>query len=121
MRALTWKAGAILLLIALIIVSAWTGSSWWLAARDRDAAKVELKGEQALSAQYRDAIAEQNRAVQALADQKRLAEERGAAAQQLAVANGKQFDQALARAAGAKATTCTEAMPTVNTVLEAIR
>lgn len=118
---LIWKPLAIGALIALVLVGGSTGAGWWLAARDRDAARVDLAAERVLSAQYRDAIAEQNRAVQALADQKALAEERGAAAQQLAAANGKRFDQALARAAGAKATTCTEAMPTVDTVLEAIR
>lgn len=118
---LIWKPLAIGALICVVVVGVGTGFGWWLAARDRDQAKVDLKAEQALSAQCRDAISEQNRAVQALADQKTLAEERGAAAQQLAAANGKRFDQALANAAGAKATTCTEAMPTVDTVLEAIR
>ncbi|MEJ7804851.1 MAG: hypothetical protein WKG03_02880 [Telluria sp.] len=43
------------------------------------------------------------------------------AAQQLAAANGKRFDQALARAAGATAATCAEAMPVIDVVLEAIR
>ena len=112
---------AAVLLLALILVGAGTGGGWWLAARDRDAARVDLAAERVLSASYRDAIAEQNRAVAALADQKAVAEARGQAAQQLAAANGKRFDQALARAQGAKATTCTEAMPVVDGVLEAIR
>ena len=109
------------LMIALILVGGSTGAGWYLAARDRDAARVELVAEREQSAKYRDAIAEQNRAVTALAEQKIAADARGQAAQQLAAANGKRYDQALARAAGAKATTCTEAMSTVDAVLEAVR
>jgi hypothetical protein len=116
-----WKLTAILLLLALIITGLFMGAGWYLAARDRDAGKVELAAERTLSAGYRDAIAEQNRAVTALAEQKTAAEARGLAAQQLAAANGKRFDLPLARAAGAKATTCAEAMPTVESVLEVIR
>ena len=109
------------LLLALVLVGTVTGAGWWLAARDRDAARAELVAERALSAQYRDAIAEQNRAVQALADQKTAAEARGLAAQQIAAANGRRFDLVLAQTRAVRATTCTEAMPVVNAALEAVR
>lgn len=112
---------AAVLLLALVLVGGSTGFGWWLAARDRDAARVELAAERELSAKYRDAIAEQNRAVQALADQKSEAEARGRAAQQLAAANGKRFDLVLAQTRATKAVNCAEAMPTVDAVLEAVR
>lgn len=121
MRALTWKAGAIVLLAALILVGGTTGFGWWLAARDRDAAAAALADEQVKSAKYLAALEEQNRAVQALGDQRAAAEERGAAAQLLAKANGRRLDMALQRTGASKATTCKEAMPTVDIVLEAIR
>ncbi len=121
MSGLFWKPVAIGLLVAMVLLGLTTGGGWWLAARDRDAALVDLKAERELSAQYQVAIREQNRATEALAEQKRAAEERGKAALQLAAANGKRFDLALERAAGARATTCAEAMPTVNEILEAIR
>ncbi len=116
-----WKVAAIMLLCAWALTAAGLGANWWLAARDRDIAKVDLKAEQQLSAQYSASIREQNRAVDALEDQKKLAEDRGAAAQLIATANGKRLDLALQRTVGATATTCTEAMATVDTVLEAIR
>ena len=118
---LIWKPLAIGMTVALLLVSAGTSGGWWLAARARDAARVELAAERTLSGQYRDRIAEQNRAVDALAEQKAGAEARGHAAQQLAAANAKRLDLALQRTAGTVATTCTEAMPTVDAVLEAIR
>ena len=118
---LVWKPLAIGMTVALLLVAAGTSGGWWIAARDRDVARTELAAEKALSAQYRYAIAEQNRAVDALAVAKTAAEARGQAAQQLAAANGKRLDLALQRTAGIVATTCTEAMPTVDAVLEAIR
>lgn len=118
---LIWKPLAIGTTAALLLIVAGTSGGWWLAAGARDAARVELAAEKALSAQYRDSIAEQNRAVDALAEQKAGAEARGDAARQLAAANGKRLDLALQRTAGTVATTCSEAMPTVDAVLEAIR
>ena len=109
------------LLLALVLVGTVTGAGWWLAARDRDAARAELVAERALSARYRDAIAEQNRAVQALAGQKTAAEARGLAAQQVAAANGRRFDLVLAQTRATKATTCAEAMPVVDAALAAVR
>lgn len=93
---------------------------WW-AARERDEARTELAAEQATSAQLTAAVAAQNAAVDALASAKADAEARGQAALQLAAANGKRFDQALVRTRAAQATTCTEAVPAVNDVLESIR
>ncbi len=67
------------------------------------------------------AIREQNRAVDALAKAKAEADLRGLQAQQIAAANGKRFDLALGQVKAARATTCAEAMPAVNSILEAIR
>ncbi|ATQ75099.1 hypothetical protein CR152_11615 [Massilia violaceinigra] len=116
-----WKIVAVILLAALLMVGAWTGGGWFLAARDRDAARVELVAEQAKSAAYAAAVERQNAAVAALADAKREAEARGQAAQQHAAAAGRRFDAAVAKVASARATTCDEAMPTVNLILEATR
>lgn len=109
------------LLLALILVGSTTGAGWYLAARDRDAARVELVAEREVSGKYRDAIAEQNRAVTALADQKAAAEARGQAAQQLAAANGRRFDQVLAATRATHALTCADAMPVVDMVRDAVR
>lgn len=109
------------LLLALILVGAVCGSGWYMAAHDRDAARLDLAAERELSAKYRDAIAEQNRAVQALAEQKTEAEARGQAAQQLAAANGKRFDMVLAATRATRAVSCADAMPTVDMVRDAVR
>ncbi|QYF95754.1 hypothetical protein KY495_11700 [Massilia sp. PAMC28688] len=116
-----WKLAAVVLLIVLVLTAAGMGYHWHLAARDRDAARVELVAERAKSASLAAAITRQNEAIDALASEKAQADARGQAALQLAAANGKRFDQALARTRAAKATTCTEAMPAVNDVLESIR
>lgn len=116
-----WKVAAVILLAALLMVGAWTGGSWYLAARDRDAARVELAAERLKSADYAAAVERQNAAVAALADAKREADVRGQAARQQAAAAGRRFDAALAKVAGARATTCDEAMPTVDLILEATR
>nr|WP_308605749.1 hypothetical protein [Massilia sp. DJPM01] len=116
-----WKIAAVVLLAALLMVGAWTGGGWFLAARDRDAAKVELAAERSANAELRVAIQKQNDAVEAAGTAKLLAEARGQAAQQQAAANGRRLDAALAKAAGVHATTCDEAMPTVKALLEAPR
>nr|WP_187363503.1 hypothetical protein [Massilia frigida] len=116
-----WKIVAVILLAALLVVGAWTGGGWFLAARDRDAVRVELVAERAANAKLRAGIQLQNDAVKAAGDAKLLAEERGKAAQRQAEAAGRRFDAALAKVAGARATTCDEAMPTVNLILEATR
>lgn len=116
-----WKVVAVILLAALLVVGAWAGGSWYLAARDRDATRVELAAERSANAELRVAIQAQNDAVEAAGSAKLVAEARGQAAQQQAAAAGRRFDAALARVAGARATTCDEAMPTVNLILEATR
>lgn len=121
MSDLFWKPAAIVLLLALLVVGGWTGAGWWLAARDRDAARAELVAERKVSEELRASIREQNRAVEALGQAKAQAEQRGEQAARLAAANGRRFDDALGRIANAKATTCAEAMPAVDAVLEAIQ
>lgn len=116
-----WKIVAIALAALMLVGGGSMGAGWWLAARDRDQARADLKTEQGVSEQLRGAIREQNRAVDAMAKAKEAADARGLAAQALAAANGKRFDGALAKLASARATTCAEAMPAVNQLLEAIR
>lgn len=116
-----WKVGAIAALAAGAASSAYLGYQWHMAAHDRDTAMADMKAEKAAGDDLRASIREQNRAVDALGAQKHLADERRAAAEQLAVANGRRLDRALEQGAGAKATTCAEAMPTVNKILEAVR
>lgn len=116
-----WKIGAIVLAVASLLACAYLGHGWYMAAHDRDRALADLKAEREISAQYQTAIREQNNAVEALAAQKASAEQRGAQAQQIAAANGKRFDAALDRIRDARATTCDEAMPAVNEILEAIK
>ena len=50
-----------------------------------------------------------------------VAQERGAVAQAAAAAKGKKYDAAMAQAAGARATTCDEAMPAIRQLLEGVR
>ena len=111
----------VLLVLALVIVAGTSGAGWYMAARDRDTARSDLVAERGRGAQLAAAVARQNDAVQLLAEQKTEAEARGQAAQQLAAANGKRFDLALARTSKAKATACVDAMPVVNEVLESVR
>lgn len=112
---------AALLLAILVIGAIITGAGWYLAAHDRDVVKSELVAERERSVQLAASVARQNEAIDALASAKADAEARGQAALQLAAANGKRFDQALSRTRTATATTCAEAMPAVNDVLETIR
>ncbi|UOD30692.1 hypothetical protein INH39_02800 [Massilia violaceinigra] len=116
-----WKIIAVIMLAALLVVGAWAGGSWYLAARDRDAARVDLAAERSANAELRGAIQTQNAAVEAAGTAKLVAEARGQAAQQQAAAAAKRFDAALAKVAGARATTCDEAMPVVNLILESTR
>lgn len=116
-----WKVGAIAALATGVALSGYLGYQWHMAAHDRDIAKDDLKVEKAAGDELRASIREQNRAVDALATQKILADERRAAAEKLAAANGRRLDRALEQGAGVKATTCAEAMPTVNKILEAVR
>ncbi|CUI03866.1 hypothetical protein BN2497_2509 [Janthinobacterium sp. CG23_2] len=116
-----WKVIAVVLLAALLVVGAWAGGGWFLAARDRDAARVELAAERSANAELRAGIQLQNDAVEAAGAAKLVAEARGQAAQQQAATAGRRFDAALAKVAGARATTCDEAMPAVNVILESVQ
>jgi Tfp pilus assembly protein PilO len=116
-----WKVVSVVLLVLLVAVGCGTGFGWWLAAHDLDQARADLKAEQVVAGKLRSELGIQNAAVAALGREKKAADERRAAAEQLAAANGRRFDTALAGLAGVKATTCAEAMPAVNKMLEAIR
>lgn len=116
-----WKAVAIVLAVALLVVASSTGTGWWLAANDRDAARTALVQEQGFSAALRASISEQNRAIAGMAKATLTAQERGAAAVEAAAAKGKKYDTALAQIAGVRANTCDEAMPAVRLLLEDVR
>lgn len=116
-----WKVAAIGLLAGMVTSSAYLGYQWHMAAHDRDSARADLATEVAANVDLRTSIREQNRAVEAMGAAKEVADARGQAAQQLAAANGRRFDGALEQIKSAKATTCAEAMPAVNAILEAIR
>lgn len=112
-----WKVAAIGLLAALPAI----GGGWWLAAHDLRQAQAELAAERTRADDLAVGIREQNRAVEAMASAKTAADARGQAAQQLAAANGKRFDGALAQLSGRRATTCDDAMPAVNQLLESMK
>ena len=116
-----WKVAAVALVAALLVVASSPGTRGWLAARDRDAARAALVQEQGVSAALRASIGEQNRAIDGMAKATLAAQERGAAAQAASAARGKKYDAALAQIAGARATTCDEAMPAVRLLLEGVR
>ena len=116
-----WKAAAIALAAVLLVVASSTGTGWWLAAGDRDAARAALVQEQGVSAQLRSSITEQNRAIDGMAKATLAAQERGAAAQAAAATKGRKYDAALVQITGARATTCDEAMPAVRLLLEGVR
>ena len=116
-----WKAAAIVLATALMLVASSTGTGWWLAAGDRDTARAALVLEQGVSAQLRSSITEQNRAIDGMAKATLAAQERGVAAQAAAAVKGKKYDAALAQIASVRATTCDEAMPAVRLLLEGVR
>ena len=116
-----WKAAAIALAAVLLVVASSTGTGWWLAAGDRDIARAALVLEQGVSTALRASVTEQNRAIDGMAKVTLAAQERGAAARAAAAAKGKKYDAALAQIAGARATTCDEAMPAVRLLLEGVR
>lgn len=116
-----WKVGAIVLAVLMLVSSAGLGFEWWLAAHDRDVARVDLKAEQGVSAELRASISIQNSAVDAMQRATAQADERGRAAQQLAAVNGRRFDAALAKLAGQHAMTCGDAMPAVNQLLKDVK
>lgn len=116
-----WKMATVALAVVLLVVASATGTGWWLAACDRDVARAALVKEQGASAALRASINEQNRAIDGMAKATLVAQERGAAAQVAAAAQGKKYDAALAQIVGARATTCDEAMPAVRLLLEGMQ
>ena len=116
-----WKVAAIVLAAVLLVVASSTGTGWWLATGDRDAAYAALVLEQRVSAALRASITEQNSAIDGMAKATLAAQKRGAAAQAAAAVKGKKYDAALAQITGARATTCDEAMPAVRLLLEGVR
>lgn len=116
-----WKVAAVILAAVLLLVASSAGTGWWLAAGDRDVARVALAAEQGASAGLRASIAEQNLAVDGMARATLLAQQRGEAAQAAAAAAGKKYDKAQAQLTGVRATTCYEAMPAVRLLLEGVR
>ena len=116
-----WKVSTLVLAAALLAGGGSGGALWWSAAAARDQALVELKAEKDITAQLRVGVDDQNRAIQLWYRASEDAAVRGAAAQQQAAVAGRRFDQALAQLAGARATTCDEAMPYVNKMLESVR
>ena len=116
-----WKLSAIALAAVLLIGGVAGGTAWWMAASARDDAIAKLDTAKLLVADLRAGVNAQNTAIMNLGTEKLAAEKRGAAAQQIAAVNGRRYDAALAAVAGARATTCDEAMPAVNQLLEALR
>lgn len=116
-----WKAATIALAAVLLVVIGAAGTGWWLAAGDRDQARVALLAEQGASAGLRASIAEQNLAVDGMARATLAAQQRGEAAQAAAAAAGKKYQAAQVQLAGVRATTCDEAMPAVRAMLEIVR
>lgn len=116
-----WKIAAVVLLAILLLVLSAGGTGWWMLASDLRAARADLAAEKTVSEGLRGAIREQNRAVEAMGKAKTVAEARGAQTQAIAAANGRRLDLVLTQERGARATTCDEAMPAVNRILEAIR
>lgn len=116
-----WKMATFVLAGLLLTVGTGAGTGWWLASSARDQALADLKAEQGITAQLRAGVDAQNRAITQWYEQAKAAEVRGAAARQAAEVNGRRYDAALQHMAGARATTCDEAMPYVNKLLEGLR
>lgn len=121
MTAALWKGIALALLVALLATAGAMGYHWNLAAHDRDEKADELVIEKGVSEQLRLAIGKQSDAVKAAAGAKKVAEVRGDQARQLANATARRYELALQRERDTKASTCAEAMETVNRVLEAVQ
>lgn len=116
-----WKIACAVLAILLLAVGIGAGTGWWLAASARDQARADLVKERDDNAQLRAGIDDQNTAIAMLGQQKLDADARGRAAQAQATADGKRFDVALQRMDTARVTTCMDAMPYVNKLLEDVR
>jgi hypothetical protein len=109
-----WKVSAVALAILLLVVTAGAGTGWWLTAAARDEALASLKAEQGASTALRASIGVQNEAVESMQRATAQAQARGNAARAAAATAGRRLDAAQAKLAGARATTCNEAMPFVD-------
>lgn len=89
------KIGAIAALVAGASSSGYSGYQWHMPAYDCNGAIVGHDTARDANAVLTASIREQNRAVEALAADKNRADERRAAAEQLAAANGRRLDCAL--------------------------
>lgn len=116
-----WKVATLVLLAITLAGGGAGGALWWSAAAARDKAFVDLRAVQGENAQLRAGVDNQNRTIQTWYRASEDAKARGQAAQQQAAINGQRFDAALQQMAGAKATTCADAMPYVNQLLEKVR
>lgn len=116
-----WKVSTLVLASVLLAGGGAGGALWWSAAAARDQALAALEREKGVNAQLRAGVDAQNTAILAQATLAREAEARGQAAMQAAAATGRRYDQALQQIASARATTCTDAMPYVNQLLEKVR
>ncbi len=116
-----WKVAAVVLTVLLLVVITGAGTGWWLAAAARDQALARLVAEQGANAALRASIGIQNSAVMSMHDATIAADKRRRAAEALAAVAGRRYDAAQAKLAGARATTCDEAMPYVNQLLEGVR
>jgi len=116
-----WKVAAVVLAVLVVVVITGAGTGWWLAAAARDQALAKLVMERGVSAALRASIGVQNEAVQSMHRLTVAADERGRAARALAAAKGRRLDAAQAKQAGARATTCDEAMPFVDQLLKDVK
>lgn len=118
-----WKLAALALAGLLLAVTAGAGAALWFSDRALDKAQSELKAEQGRGNDLRVGIGTQNAAIAVLGEQRAAAEVRGTAARAQAAAEGRRYDAALQQMAGtgARVTTCDEAMPFVNKLLEDVR
>lgn len=116
-----WKITSAVLASLLLAVAGTGGAAWWLSDRALTKAEAEVSVQRSRAADYQAAIREQNRATEVLARETAAAKARGLAAQQQAAVIGKRYDAALQQLAGARVTTCADAMPYVNKLLEDVR
>ena len=116
-----WKVATIALAGLLLVGGAAGGAALWMATSARDKALADLDDSRLLVVGLRAGVDAQNTAIMKLGEDRLAAEARGKAAQQIAAANGRRFDGALERMAGARATTCAEAMPAVNQLLKDLK